>query len=259
MNSSRTVGIILAAGKGKRLNSTDTNKTALLFNGKPMIQYSVELFHSTMDQTVVVTGFAAETVKNAIPENLRRNIIFVKQEEQLGTGHAVKIALEDLKRRGIEFDLVLVGYGDHMMFYTPEVVKQLIRLHQETNAAMTLISTQYDNPEALMWGPVIRDADGRVVRVVQHKDATEHEQMMKEINAGFYCFDWSFLNQNVQKLQPSVVTGEYYITDLIDMAVSNGLRVSALCVPFETVGIGVNTSGQLEESQSLYQSLTQNP
>lgn len=251
-----SVGIILAAGKGKRLNSTDTNKTALLFNGKPMIQYAAEFFQKTVDQTVVVTGFAVETVVNAIPKDLRKNVIFVKQEEQLGTGHAVQVALEELKRRGQEFELVLVGYGDHMMFYAPDVVRELVELHKKENAAISMISTIVDQPDELAWGRVMRDeADESVRRIVEQKDATPEERLIKESNAGFYCFDAAFLGRSVAELTASPVSGEYYLTEMIEIAKKNGDKIVALPVPFDMVGVGVNTPLELQDSQTLYRRL----
>lgn len=247
-----TVGIILAAGKGERLNSTDTNKTALLFNGKPMIQYAVELFQKTVDQTVVVTGFAVETVVHAIPENLRKNVLFVKQREQMGTGHAVRVALEELKRQRKEFDMVLVGYGDHMMFYTPEVVRELVGLHKKESAAISMISTIVDRPDELAWGRVMRDRDENVLRVVEQKDATPEERETAEGNAGFYCFDASFLGRFISELTASPVSGEYYLTEMIEIAKKNGNNVVALPVPFDKVGVGVNTPHELQDSQSLH-------
>lgn len=253
MTTSKTVGIILAAGKGTRMKSTDTNKAALLFNGKPMIQYAVELFQQTVDQTVVVTGFAAESIKNAISEDFRSQVLFVDQKEQLGTGHAVQVALEELKRRDMEFDLMLVGYGDHMMFYTLEVVQELLRLHKQTSAAISMISTIVDNPDGL--GRVVRDSAGSVLEVIEQKDATPEERQIKEINAGFYCFDARFLSLRIGDVTVSPVSGEYYLTEMIEIAKKNGDKVVALPVPFDVVGVGVNSPVELQDSQHLYQRL----
>lgn len=237
------------------MKSTDTNKAALLFNGKPMIQYAVELFQKTVDQTVVVTGFAAETVENAIPQEFRKKVIFVDQKEQLGTGHAVQVTLEELKRRSMEFELVLVGYGDHMMFYTPEVVGDFVSLHEEKNAAITLLTTHYDKPDKLAWGRIVRNGDGNVKKIVEQKVATPEELTITEINPGFYCFDYTFLQEHIDKLEKSPMSGEYYLTDMVELAVTQGHTVALLAVPFDVVGVGVNTPIELQDSQSLHERL----
>ena len=199
------------------------------------------------NKTVVVVGAFAQSVK----ESLRQYpVTYVDQQEQLGTAHAVKIAVESIKESP---DLVLVGYGDHMMFYSPETIQQLIKLHAETKAVMSLISTSHQNPDKLAaWGRIIRDKNGSVVDSREHKDASEQEKQITELNAGFYCFDYKFLRDNLNKVVPSPISNEYYINALVKIAADQNLIISALKVPFTEVGIGINKQEELKMSEELY-------
>ncbi|MCR4326259.1 MAG: NTP transferase domain-containing protein [Candidatus Roizmanbacteria bacterium] len=243
------LGIILAAGKGTRISSNGVNKTALPFNGKPMISYALDLYQETVDVTMVVVGAYADTLREAIAPY--KPLVCV-QEEQLGTGHAVSVAMRDIAKAKIgDPELVIVGYGDHMMFYAPQTIKAMIANHRKQQAALSLVTALHDEPNALAWGRVIRNAQGHAVKVVEQKDATEAERQVQELNAGFYVFDYAFLKKYIDTLTKSPVSNEYYITDMIERAVSNGYKVVPFTVPFSEVGIGVNTNEQLSESQKL--------
>ena len=183
----KIIGIILAAGKGKRMNSKNTNKTALQFNGKKLIDYGIDLLKDITSEIVLVVGAYAESVKKSV---LDKSVVFARQTKRLGTGHAVKCALRVIKTNP---DIVLLGYGDHMMFYSKELINKLIQLHKEKNAVVSLISTTVHDPTG--WGRIIRNADGFVDRIVEQKDASESEKKVKEVNAGFYCFDFKFLKK----------------------------------------------------------------
>lgn len=241
-------GIILAGGKGTRINSTTANKVTLPFLNKPMILYGVELLHQVADPIVVVVGAFAESVKKVLSDY---KIIYANQAEQLGTAHAVDIALDQLKKLSNKPELVLVGYGDHMMFYTVKNANELISYHRENKAAMTIVTTVIEDPHA--YGRVIRNKQSNhVIRVVEEKDATDEEKSVKEINAGLYCFDFNFLNEEIKKVPQSPVSKEYYLTDLVRMAVKKNKRVAGFKIPFENVGIGINKNNELEESQKIY-------
>ncbi len=242
------VGIILAAGKGTRITSNGTNKTALDFSGKPMVSYALELFQHTVDKTVLVVGAYADSVRKAAAAY---HPLISVQHKRLGTGHAVLVALRSMKKTGITPELVVVGYGDHMMFYTPNTVREMIAKHRARKAALTLVTVMHESPDTLAWGRVLRNSEGYVARVVEQKDATSQERAVRELNAGFYVFDFSFLTNYIGTLEKSSVSQEYYITDMIARAVDNGYKVLAFPVPFPEVGIGVNTWEQLNESQKL--------
>jgi bifunctional UDP-N-acetylglucosamine pyrophosphorylase/glucosamine-1-phosphate N-acetyltransferase len=240
--------IILAAGKGTRIKSKINNKVTLPFLNKPMILYGVELLEKVCDQVVVVAGAFAQSVKKVLKSH---KVIYAYQKKQLGTAHAVKMALDELKRRDVRSDLFLVGYGDHMMFYSVKNASDLIKYHNKENAIVTIVTTVMDDTHKL--GRIVRDSKTKsVLRVIEEKDATEDEKEIKEINAGLYCFDADFLINSLPKIKQSPVTKEYYLTDLIQIANKSNKKVAGLIIPFENVGIGINRLEELNESQKIY-------
>lgn len=243
----------MAAGKGTRIKSKNSNKVTLPFLNKPLIIYAVELMLGLTDFTVVVVGAFAQSVKDVL-KNYR--VIYGLQSKRLGTAHATGVGLKLVEKYSP--DLVLVGYGDHTMFYKKETIKKLVVLHKKNQAVMSLITTDYDNPNYLSWGRIIRDKNGFVVDSVEQKDATEEEKKIKELNAGFYCFDFNFLKNYLRKVRKSKISGEYYINSLIKIAAEAGLKVVGLKVPFSGVGIGINRYDELKESQKLYLSARYN-
>ena len=243
------VGVILAAGKGTRMNSTGVNKTSLLFNGKPIIQYGVDLYKETTDKTVVVVGAFAQSIQQVLSG---QEVTFVEQHDQLGTGHAVVAAVNAIEQKGWRPQSVLVGYGDHMMFYLPETARKLIRNQQEQHTALSLVTADYERTDEMRFGRIVRDEKGFVKAIVEHKDATEEERKITEFNPGFYCFDYGFLKNNIAKIEISPVSGEYYVTDMIALAVKAGQKVAALQVPFSEIGLGINTAAELTESREMY-------
>jgi bifunctional UDP-N-acetylglucosamine pyrophosphorylase/glucosamine-1-phosphate N-acetyltransferase len=243
------IGIILAAGKGTRIKAKERNKVTLPFLNKPLILYSVELMEKIADKTVVVIGAFHQSVKEALKN---KKVIYAYQKKRLGTGHAVKVVLQEIEKLNLNPGLVLVGYGDHTMFYDKKDIDALIKLHQKEKAVMSIITVKHDN-EKLHWGFVIRDKKNNIIDSIEFKDASDEiKKTVKELNAGFYCFDYQFLKKNIGKIKKSPVSKEYYINALIGIAAKQNLKVTGLCVPFSRVGIGINRWEELEESQKIY-------
>lgn len=243
----KVASIILAAGKGKRLNSTHVNKVALPFLGKPLIKYGVQLLQEISTPVVVVIGAFSKSVEDALKGF---DVVFVHQKRRLGTGHAVEVGLQALKLHSPAH--VLVGYGDHMMFYKKETIRKLIEKHQAENASLSFITTFHDDPDKLAWGRIIRNSTGKIVDSVEQKDATEEQKKVKELNAGFYCFEFDFLKKFIGKIKKSPVSHEYYINNLVKIAVKNGKKVIGCRVPFEEVGIGINQKEEIVRSQNFF-------
>jgi len=243
------IGIILAAGKGTRLKSADRNKVTLPFLNKPLIVYSVELMEKVCDKTIVVVGAFAKSVYEVLAD---KNIVYAQQKKQLGTAHATKMALEEIEKQNLSPKLVLVGYGDHTMFYRKETIRNLVASHQKTKAAISLATFDCQDPDSLKYGRIIRNHLGEIIDIIEQKDASPGQKLIKEVNPGFYCFDYRFIRQNIDNIQKSPVSGEFYITDLIKIAATKNLKINGLKVEFNEVGLGVNTAEELAESEKIY-------
>jgi len=244
------IGVILAAGKGTRIKAKTANKVTLPFLNKPLILYSIELMEKVADKTGVVIGAFHESVKKVLSQ---KKVFYAYQKKRLGTGHAVKVAVEEIIKKNLKPKIVLVCYGDHTMFYKKEDIQKLITLHQKEKAVMSIITTKSKENEKLHWGYVIRDKSNNVIDSIEYKDASEEiKKSISELNAGFYCFNFEFLKDNLKKIPKSKFSGEYYINSLIKIASDRSLKVVGLTIPFSSVGIGVNRWDELEESQRLY-------
>ncbi len=247
------IGIILAAGEGSRMKVSGASKTSILFAGKPLVQYGVELYQQCADKIYIVVGAHKESVTSLFP--VSDNIHYVEQLERKGTGHALMCALDQIAKDELHPQLVLLGYGDHMMYYTPEIVNDLINLHKKNNSAVSLISTIYDEPDFLAWGRIIRDTNGEVINIIEQNDATKEERLIKESNAGFYCIDYQFAIKSVETVKAVKKTSEYYVNDFTYLALKSKLHVSVLQIPFAQVGIGINTYDQFDQSSDLFKKI----
>lgn len=244
------LGIVLAAGKGKRFKAGEFNKTTVGFAGKPLVRYATDLFTVVADKIIVVIGVGAEGVNKAVGKNSK--ITFATQKSRLGTGHAVKVAVEVIKRKKWQPEFVWVGYGDHMMFYTPKIIKILLQNLDAKDKVISMVTCEYKDPESLAWGRIIRSKKGDVSAIIEQKEATRKQKKIKELNAGLYCFRYDFLREGIYKLIKSPKTGEYYLTDTVGIAVGEEKKIIGVKIPFEYVGMGINTNKELIESQKLY-------
>ena len=168
----------------------------------------------------------------------------------MGTAHATKIGLEKLATMSPQPEIVIVAYGDHTMFYQKEKISEFIETHFRQKAALTFITTIM--PDPFGYGRIIRNSSGEVTTIVEEKNATEEQKKIKEINAGFYCFNYEFLVKNINKIIKSPESNEYYLTDLIEIALRQSKKVVGVILPFSEVVIGINRHVELEESQKLY-------
>lgn len=243
------ISVLLAAGKGTRIKSTDRNKVTLPFLNKPLIVYGVELLKGVTDKTIVVIGAYSESVRQVLSGY---EVEYATQKDQRGTAHAVSAAMGRIDELNLTPSTVLVCYGDHTMFYKTSTVKAFIEHHKKERADVSLLTTDYPDAMKLAWGRIIRDTKGNVSAIVEQKDASEEERAITEINPGFYLFETAFLRQALRKVTPSPVSGEYYITDIVKIAVQEKKKVIAHKVSFEEVGIGINRMEELDESQKIY-------
>jgi len=243
----QNVGIvILAAGKGKRMGGIHP-KVMFELDGRPLIDYVIETAGKLEPERIcVVVGFGREQVKEHLAG--RDNLEFAVQEPQLGTGHAV-IQTKDAFRgfRG----MFMVLYGD-VPLISLETLRKLIRQHEETGAAATILSAEYANPFG--YGRIIRDDRGNVNRIVEEKDAPDEIKKIREINTGIYVFDADKLFAHLDELRPENVQKELYITDMIGIFRKKGFPVGAVLAQHPEETYGVNTPEQLEELRQLLKS-----
>lgn len=235
--------VVMAAGLGKRMKS----KLAKVLHpvaGRPMVLYAVELAQQLAGEHVaVVVGYQGKDVRAAIEAGgFRLPVMIVEQEQQLGTGHAVLQARDAFRRTGLSFSTFLILNGDTPLLRL-ETVQALARLHRDERAAVTLLTATVDDPGG--YGRVVRARDGHVHKIVEDRDATAGEQAIREINVGTYFVDGPFLLEALDLLQPRNAQQEFYVTDVVALAVERGLRVAALPVRDPAEGLGINTREQL--------------
>ena len=236
-----TAAIILAAGKGTRMKS-NLPKVLHALAGRPMIAYSLDLARTAGDlPPVVIVGYKADVVKAAVGSG----VTFVEQTDQLGTGHAVMQAEDALAGRA---DVVMVFAAD-MPLITPATLQRLRQAHASSGATITMLSVIADDPRG--FGRVVRGADGGALAIVEEIEATEEQKAIRELNAGVYCFDGAWLWPALKRLRPSPRKGEYYLTDLVGLAVADGRRVEVVTTETPEEVLGVNTRVHLAEAERV--------
>ena len=231
--------VILAAGKGTRMKSRKP-KALHTVCGKPMLEIVVESARlaGLAPVVVVVPGDSA-----AIRQALGDKCLYAVQNEQLGTGHAMTQAQTTTPDCGN----ILVMAGDTPLL-RQETLAEMTRTHISTEAPITMLTSSLTEPEGL--GRVVRDSDGKVVAVVEQKEADAETLDIREVNAGVYCFKTSWLWDNLPRLKPSS-TGEIFLTDLIEGAVKQGLEVASMTVDDGSEALGVNTRVELSRAESM--------
>ncbi|MCK8826751.1 bifunctional UDP-N-acetylglucosamine diphosphorylase/glucosamine-1-phosphate N-acetyltransferase GlmU [Natroniella acetigena] len=233
--------ITLAAGKGTRMKSS-LPKVLHQVAGNSMVQHVVDTASRLEPlHNLVIVGYKAEQVKAETGGEIQ----FVKQEQQLGTGHAVMQAKDDLADFA---GVVLVLYGDTPLL-TSETLQQLIKKHKTEEAAATILTTKVDDPTG--YGRIIRDQSDYVTKIVEEKDATVEEAKINEINTGICCFESELLWDALAKLDTDNAQGEYYLTDVPEILVAQGYSVGALSISDTQQTIGVNTRKHLAEAEQI--------
>ncbi len=241
---------ILAAGLGKRMKSPDKPKVMFEINGRPMIDYVVELaFKVNAEIVVPIVGHHREQVINFLGQKFQgKDIKYAVQAEQLGTGHAVIQTAELLK----DFDgeiLILSGDVPLLKF---ETVVRLINEHFEKNNTATLLTTVFENSHG--YGRIVRDAEGNFSRIVEEKDASEEEKQIKEINPAIYIVNAKVLFDALSKISPENNQKEYYLTDIFHFIPKE--KTGTVVTNDELEVTGVNSIEQLKEMEDALNSRT---
>ncbi len=237
--------VILAAGKGTRMKNSDMAKVMYEIQGKPMVEYVVNLAAKMQAQRIIlIVGWQKETVIDSIGKAYP-TVEFIEQVDQLGTGHAVQQTTEALK--DFQGD-VLVLSGD-VPLLTEKTARALIGYHRATDAVATILTAEVGDPSG--YGRVVHNEDGSVKKIVEHKDATKKELEIKEINSGIYIFEKTKLFECLARLKPNNAQGEYYLTDVFEDFWKNEWRVSAVKVIDAIEVMGINDPSQLEEARAI--------
>lgn len=233
--------IILAAGKGTRMKS-DLPKVVHRIDGQCLVDYVIEAARGAgAEEVCLVVGYKHEVVEENISHE---DVGFALQTEQLGTGHAVKCAGEFLEGAGE----TLILFGDTPLI-TAKTLKRLTDYHRENHNTVTVLSAMVEDPTG--YGRIIRDEEGRFVKSVEHKDASEAELASHEINSGMYIFDTEELKEALQLLTPNNAQGEYYLPDTLTIIKEKGLRADAFALENGEDITGVNDQEQLAEAAKV--------
>lgn len=244
--------LILAAGRGTRLNNgqpSEKPKVSYEICGKPMILYTLEnLQKAGIDNIIVVLGYKKEEVKKILPNYIKIAI----QKEQKGTGHAVLSAKPQVNEN-IKFLLVL--NGDDTAFLKPKTIQKLISYHLKHKNTITFISVIRKNPSG--FGRIKRNKKGNIIGIVEEKEANSKEKQIKETNTGIYVFEKNWLFENLPKITKST-SGEYYLTDIISLAIQNKEKIAAIVEKDEKQFIGINTPEQLKYANKIMEKILKN-
>lgn len=218
----------------------DLPKVLYPIGGKPMVKHLLStLTKIGIFSPVVVVGYKKELVM----KELGRDYEYVVQEEQLGTAHAVLAARDVL---GAHSGLTFIAYGD-MPFWSTETLEGMINMQEETGVILVIASVEVGPDYA--YGRIVRDKEGRLSKVVEEKDCTEEELKIKETNGGLYLVDNVWLFESIAKIKNENSKKEYYLTDLISIAVKEGRGVEAYQVNNPKEAIGVNDKKNIKAAE----------
>jgi bifunctional UDP-N-acetylglucosamine pyrophosphorylase/glucosamine-1-phosphate N-acetyltransferase len=234
---SQLAAVILAAGQGKRMQS-DLPKVLHAVGGRPMVLHVVDAVKAIgASPVIVVTGYQAERVETVCAD---AGVEFARQTEQLGTGHAV-----------MQTEPRLAGRPGHVVVLNGDVpglraqtIRRFVAYHAAESASATVLTAVLGDPAG--YGRIVRDAQRRLLRIVEDRDATAEERAIREINSGLFCFRTQELFPALQRVTRRNVQNEYYLTDVIGLLASEGRRVAAWCIEDAREVAGVNNPDELD-------------
>lgn len=227
-SSRRLAIVILAAGLGKRMKSPEKPKVMFELGGKPLISYVIELALKLNPERIIpIVGHHRELVTDYLSKNFDYNFEYAVQEEQLGTGHAVMQTEPLLK--DFNGDVIILSGDVPLLKY--ETIERLVSEHFNSGFTATLLTASFRNPDG--YGRIVRDDDGKFVKIVEDKDATPEQKLIHEINPAIYVVDSKTLFETLKRISPDNKQQEYYLTDIFQH------------IPDESVGT-VRTDNELE-------------
>jgi len=239
------VAIILAAGVSSRMN-TELPKVLHEVCGRPMLAYVLDACREVgVQKAYVVVGYGAEQVQERFADD--SDIVWVRQDQQLGTAHAVMCCRQYLADFGGQ-TLVLCGDGPLIRSQT---LKILIEKHRAENATVTLATAMLDDPSG--YGRIVRDLYGNIQGIVEDSDCTREQLAVKEVNPSYYLFNNKVLLETVEQVRPDNVKSEYYLTDALALIIASGRKVVAVTAVRPEEAMGVNSRAQLSTASKIMQ------
>ena len=237
--------IILAAGKGTRMKS-DMPKVLHTIFDKTLVGYVIDAVNNTglADKNFVIVGHQAERVEEYINKNYD-NAKCVLQSPQLGTGHAVSMALPYLK----DFDGEVVILNGDLPLITSDTIREFVEFHKDKKSDVTVMSANFDDPTN--YGRIIRNSDGTLNAIVEEKDTNPEQKKVKEINVGCYCLNWTKVKNAFNELKTDNAQGEYYLTDIVKWANNQKLSVNAYIIKDNDETFGINSKAHLAEATKM--------
>jgi bifunctional UDP-N-acetylglucosamine pyrophosphorylase/glucosamine-1-phosphate N-acetyltransferase len=237
--------VILAAGKGTRMGGS-LPKVLVMLKNKPLILHLLEQVEKVnhLIKPIVVVGYKANMVKTVLGDDY----IYAFQEQQLGTAHALMTAKKYVKGKNI-----LVLYGDHP-FIKAKSLSALMKLHHQKNSNISMFTTTVPNFLNLYkpfksFGRIIRGNSKKIIKILEYKDASINQQKIKELNPGLYMFNSAWLWKNLDKIKNQNAQGEYYLTDIVELAITSGEKIHSLPIdPKEVVGVNSKEDLTLAEN-----------
>lgn len=227
---------IFASGKGTRFREVVKNKCSKCMvdlGGKPMLSYIVETLDLTgFEKPTIVVGYKQKQIRDFFCDRVQ----YVVQSKRMGTGHAGKILLKSVKDKNIKY--LMIFQGDDSAFYTQKIIRDFIDDFLDKKPVLSFMTVELDDPSG--YGRVIRDKKGKITEIVEKENLKAEHNKFNEINAAGYLFDITWMKKNIKKLKKHMPKGEYYLPDLIKLAISQKEKVIGYRIP-QSNWVGVNT------------------
>ncbi|MCX7736977.1 MAG: NTP transferase domain-containing protein [Candidatus Kapabacteria bacterium] len=245
--------IILAAGKGKRMNNPSMAKVMALLDGKPLINYVLDTVKKiNAEKLFLVIGYQKDSIIEFVSTLDIDNLYFVEQREQLGTGHAVAQVKPFLN--GWSGDLLILAGDVPLISY--ETLTRFLEEHKNSKADLSVLTAKIANPFG--YGRIIRNIDNSFNKIVEEKDADESQRKVNEINSGVYVVKSEFLFEALKELKNDNNQKEYYLTDIVEIFRQKNRKVEAFLIADYDEIFGINSQEDLLEAQKILNSKNQN-